>query len=197
MKKLLNINAFPLPVRRYGLPVLTLVIFGVLLTITVRYLLRESHVITDRTIVDDVERLGNIFKKIDAQCVIMGFDRQKTEIDFLTVVQFVGSEVGSMNLMRPKKWAGPYVDDNPTVQGKVYEIARTNKGYFIVPGTGVRLNNGKVVGEDIVLDEKADIESMLLDPKTLNFEGRPMAVHIPVSGIAGGHVLDAMVPDEE
>ncbi len=191
--KLLSI---PFVVRRYGLPLIAIIVFGALFAFAVKHLLYESHTITDRIVVDDVARLGTILQRIDERCRIMAFDRQKSPIDFLTVEKFVGSEIGSMNLMLPKKWQGPYVEDNPAVQGKVYEVVRTHKGYFIAPGTGVRLNNGRVMGKDIVLDENADIEAMMLDPQKLNFEGKPLAVRISVSGVIGGRILGALVPEK-
>ena len=69
---------------------------------------------------------------------------------FLTnpVKSFEGSEVGSLNLAYPKKWQGPYLGDNPTFQGKAYQIIRTKNGYFVTPGDGIMLPNGLVIGRD-------------------------------------------------
>lgn len=183
--------------RPYLVPIGVIVFFVALLGVSIKYLLYQSRVITDRAIVDDVARLAQIFKRIDERCKIMGFDRQKNPIDFLTVEKFVGSEIGSMNLMRPQDWEGPYAADNPAVQGRVYDVVRTGKGYFIVPGDGVRLNNGKIVGKDLILDEQADVEQLATDPQALQFEGRPMAAKIMTSGVSRGQVLEALVPAAE
>ncbi len=191
-----SFKSLPFAVRRYSLPLIVALVLGAILAFAIKYLLYESRTITNRLIVDDIARLDSIFKRIDEQCKIMGFDRQTNPIDFLTVEKFVGSEIGSMSLMLPKNWQGPYAEDNPSVQGKVYEIVRTQKGYFIAPGTGVRLNNGSIIGKDIVLDENVDIEAMMQDPQKLNYEGKPLAARIATKGIREGKVLDALVPEE-
>ena len=59
----------------------------------------------------------------------------------------------------------------------------TKKGYFIVPGTGVRLSNGKVIGKDIVLDEDADIEQMAADDQALRYRGKKLAARVPTGGV--------------
>lgn len=112
---------------------------------------------------EDVQILSDIFKKIHKECEILGFDRQQNPINFLNVVSFVGSEVGPMNLKYPSNWQGPYLQDNPTMQTKEYMIVRTKKGYFITPGNGVRLPNGKVIGKDVLFDENADIAELAKD----------------------------------
>ncbi|MFC1841987.1 hypothetical protein ACFLYA_02865, partial [Candidatus Dependentiae bacterium] len=70
--------------------------------------------------------------------------------------------------------------DNPTIQDQEYQIVRTKKGYFITPGDGIKLSNGKVIGKDIILDENADIQKMMADEKFLNFKGEALAAPLPV-----------------
>lgn len=126
----------------------------------------------------DIEKLQQIFERIDQECGIIGFDHQKNPINFLNVKSFSGSEVGSMNLSHPDKWAGPYLADNPVVQNKEYQIVRTQKGYFITPGDGVQLPNGKVVGKDILLDENADIKRMMVDEEVFYYEDESLAAQL-------------------
>lgn len=183
-------------IKRYGWPVVTVSIFGVLFFVAFSYLFYESRIITDSIIVGDIEHLDGIFKKIDDCCSIRGFSRQKTTIDFLNVGSFIGSQIGSMNLVQPEKWEGPYLQDNPAVQGKEYEIVQTGQGYFIVPGTGVRLNNGKVIGSDLVFNETTDIEAMIQQEGVLRFRGKPMAAKVKIGGISDGALMDALVPHE-
>jgi hypothetical protein len=182
-------------IKRYGWPVVTVSIFGVLFFVAFSYLFYESRIITNSIIVSDIEHLDRIFKKIDKCCSIRGFSRQKNTIDFLNVGSFIGSEIGSMNLAQPEKWEGPYLQDNPAVQGKEYEIVQTGRGYFIVPGTGVRLNNGKVIGSDIVFNESTDIEAMTQQEGLLQFRGKPMAAKITLGGMSEGALIDALVPN--
>ena len=151
----------------------------------------QVRVSSDQIITQEVLQLVEIFERIDKKCKIIDFDYQKNRIDFLTVKKdgFVSSELGSMNLTYPDQWEGPYVNDNPTIQGKHYLIVRTKKGYFITPGEGVALASGKVVGKDIKLDEDADIPALMADPEGLQFKGRALAAPLPVGMSSAQEVL--------
>ncbi len=124
---------------------------------------------------DAVIELRDTFRRIHKTCVIIDFDNQKNSINFLNVEKFTGSEVGPMNLAHPEKWQGPYLQENPTMQHIAYQVVSTQKGYFITPGDGVKLPNNKIVGKDIVLDKKADIEAMMINPELLMYKDRPLA----------------------
>lgn len=128
-------------------------------------------------IAEDIAKLVVIFEKIDETCDIIDFDNQKNPINFLTVKKdgFVGSQVGSMNLVYPENWQGPYLQENPTLQSKEFQIVRTRAGYFITPGQGVELPNGKVIGKDIILDEKADIFELMRNPHGLMYKDKALA----------------------
>lgn len=142
---------------------LLLILFG----ISVFVLWKQAKSSTDVVIAQDVAQLQKIFEDIHRDCGIVDFEHTKNYIDFLTVKEFVGSEVGAMNLLHPTNWKGPYVQNNPTIQEKEYIILRTEKGYFIVPGEGVALGNGKIVGKDFGLNENADVQKWLGDHNKL------------------------------
>jgi hypothetical protein len=80
-----------------------------------------------------------------------------------------------MNLARPKNWQGPYVEDNLEVQGIAYQVMRTKQGYFIIPGDGVVLPNGKKLGSDVPIDENTDILALTQDKQSLNYQGKALA----------------------
>lgn len=147
----------------------------IVLGFSLLYTWRTSTMLSGNTIADDVQKLAAVFAKINEHCGISSFDYQQNPINFLNTVQFVGSEVGPMNLAHPEKWKGPYLDDNPTVQGKEYMVVRTAKGHFITPGNGVKLPNGLVIGKDIVLDDQADIPALIRDQQGLLFNDKPLA----------------------
>lgn len=132
----------------------------------------------DIFIAHHIQELAAIFKKIDEQCHIIGFDHTRTYIDFLNVNSFEGSEVGAMNLTYPDKWQGAYLKDNFTMQGRVYEIVTIKSGSFIMPGHGVVLSSGLIMGEDIVIDDNTDMDRMLGQGGKLNFKGKPLALKI-------------------
>jgi len=141
----------------------------------------QRTLVTGDMIAHDVAHLVSIFERIDKTCDITSFDYQKNPINFLNVRSFTGSEVGPMNLVYPDAWQGPYVQDNPSINGREYEIVRTKAGYFITPGTGVKLPNGKVIGTDIMLDEHADIAAMARDETMLMHKGKPLAIQININ----------------
>ena len=180
------------------IPVLTVFLFLVLVGISLYQMFYEVKIVSDVMIAKEVRVLVDIFKRIDKKCKIIGFDYQKNPINFLNVEKFVGSEVGPMNLAYPKNWEGPYLRDNPTIQDKEYQIVKTKQGYFVTPGDGVKLSNDKVVGKDIVLDEKADIPKMMVDKKALNFKGNALAAPLSV-GVSnvGKVILDNIIKSDE
>jgi hypothetical protein len=99
----------------------------------------------------------------------------------LNVKEFSGAEVGPMNLAYPERWEGPYLEDNPTMQEKEYLIVRTKRGYFITPGEGVILPNGKDVGKDkIVLNEDTNIRILMTDSQALMFKDRVFAAPVMI-----------------
>jgi len=162
------------------IPVLTISLFVLLVGVSLFRVFYQVQTFSDQIIAKEVVDLVTIFKKIDEKCKIIDFDYQKNPINFLNVEKFVGSEVGPMNLSYPQNWEGPYLKDNPTIQEKEYQIVRTKKGYFIAPGDGVVLSNGKVVGKDIVLDEDANIPAMMIDENLLNFKGKALAAPLQI-----------------
>lgn len=171
--------------RQTIFPIITVVLFIVLVGISAFRLFYDVRVGTDQIIAQEVKQLVDVLKTIDKTCKIIDFDYQKNPINFLNVQKFTGSEVGPMNLAYPKKWAGPYLLDNPTIQQKEYMVVRTKQGYFVTPGEGVRLGNGKVVGKDIVLDEDAKIPALMRDPNGLQSEGKALAapLHVGMSPV--------------
>jgi hypothetical protein len=128
----------------------------------------------------DVAHLVDVLAQIEKDCKIISLESQKNSINFLNVKSFVGSQVGPINLKHPDRWKGPYLEVNPSIQSIEYLLVRTKKGYFVTPGEGVKLPNGKIVGTDIKLDENADIEAMMKDEKQLGYKGKALAAPLVV-----------------
>jgi len=171
-------------------PIASAVILAILCVFFIANFFFESRVDIITVITHDLSTLTKIFEAIDSTCGIMSFDQQKSVINFLNTVSFAGSEVGPMNLRDPKKWKGPYLADNPTIQGKEYQVVRTVKGHFITPGDGVKLPSGKVIGKDIKLDEHADIALMMHQKDVLLFNNQSLAAPLVLSGISGAMTMD-------
>jgi hypothetical protein len=175
----------------------TALFFVVLIGISAFVWWRQESAWQDQVIHEHIATLHEIFVRIDTDCKIISFEHQKNYIDFLTVVKFVGSEVGSMNLAHPEKWQGPYLNDNPTFQEKYYQIVRTHKGYYIVPGEGVELSNGKVIGKDIIFNEDADIQAMMQEEHALKSkQGYNLAALLPLHQVTLSPTVEAVVQQD-
>lgn len=135
---------------------------------------------SDVMIHQDIIKLQKIFNQIHKDCFIASFAHIKNPIDFLTVISFVGSQVGPMNLAFAKNWKGAYLKVNPKIQQQLYAVLKNKQGYFIVPGDGVKLNNGKVIGKDIVLDYDADMGSLIGDSDALLAKSGVLAAPIQI-----------------
>ncbi len=126
----------------------------------------------------DLCRLEEILHKIDNTSEILALQNDHEPIDFLTVKSFVGSMVGGINLAHPQKWAGPYLEQNPSIQGKFYELVRAKDGYFVVPGQGVMLPHGAVMGKDVVITRNTMLGNVMKPEGYLSYRGIKLAVKV-------------------
>ncbi|MCA9770036.1 hypothetical protein KC460_01540 [Candidatus Dependentiae bacterium] len=182
----------------YLVPTLIVFVFLALIGIAIISLLYRAPIHTADIMINEIAQLKTILEKIDRDCKIIDFDYQQNWINFLTIKKdgFVGSEVGTANLAYPEKWSGPYVKDNPTIQEKEYMVVRTKDGYFITPGQGVRLPNGKTIGTDVILDEDADIISMMRDENALMYQGKSFAAPLTIGATASREQVRTILPTE-
>lgn len=163
-----------LPVRTFLASTILLLLF----LIAFFSLWHEAQRAPEQVMTEHIQKLAEIFDTIHKQYVIIGFDHAKNYIDFLNVNSFEGSQIGSMNLAYPHLWKTAFLKDNFTMQEKQYQVIKTKNGYFIVPGAGVRLSNGLIMGKDIIIDEQTDITPLLLKDGPLQFQGKPLAAPI-------------------
>ena len=161
-----------------GIMIASGIVIGGLVFATIIYFVRDIRISQDKIIIEHLQTLTKIFNKIHATAKITDFDHVINQIDFLNVKSFTGSEVGSMNLAYPEKWQGPYLEANLTIQEKPYIVVKTKKGLLIIPGEGVRLSNGKIIGKDIIINENTDIQALARDPHALLFKNKGLAVKL-------------------
>ena len=173
----------------FSYTIITGILFTVLVGIAGVNFYYRSRWYTVGVIQQDLKVLQDVFKRIDESCTIMSFDVPITPINYLNVRSFEGSEIGAMNIVYPSRWQGPYLKDNPTVQGIEYQVVHTNKGYFITPGNGVTLPNGKEIGKDIVFTEQSDIALMAAEEGLLRYKDIAFAVPMPLKSTAWQQVL--------
>lgn len=186
--------------KNYLIPILVGTFFILLfVTISMRYV-AQARKLDDKIIAQNIEKLATIFKDIHKCCTIIGFAHQKNSIDFLNVISFKGNRLGSMELLYPSKWQGPYLEQPLVSNGKEYQVVFTTKGYFILPGDGVKLANGKVIGKDIEINKNTDIAALMRDPEALLSQGKPLAAALDKIGftsvIQKAAILDARDLDD-
>lgn len=168
--------------RKSGIPILTAAIVFVLFVLSLWVLFKHSRYSIDAIIAQDVQKLEQVFKEINKDCKIIDFEHTKNYIDFLTVKEFIGSQVGAMNITYPKKWKGPYLKQNPTVLEQQYVVLKNKKTYYIVPGDGVVLANGKTIGVDIILDGKSNINVLTQDLNALKSSHGALVAKVEIGG---------------
>lgn len=127
---------------------------------------------------EDLQKMAKIFKKIDSHCNILNISYERCAIDFLTVEKFVGSEIGCLNLAYPEKWKGPYISTNPRIQQRHYELINIDEGLFIIPGNGVQLPTGYVMGKDIIISRTTPMKKLIAQGGMLNYKGQALACHL-------------------
>jgi hypothetical protein len=164
--------------KKYLFPLFGGLLFIVFFVIISMRYVAQARKLDDETIAENITALSSIFKNIHESCVIVDFVHDKNYIDFLNVITFEGNRVGSMDLEYPAKWKGPYVHQPLVSSGKEYQVVRTNKGYFVIPGDGVTLSNGKTIGKDIIITTKTDIAALAREPDALLSQNRPLAARI-------------------
>lgn len=129
---------------------------------------------------DDLSVLSKIIESIDKDCNILSIANNDGVLDFLTVEKFVGSQVGCLNLAHPDKWKGPYVQRNITMQGKYYNLMKTKEGLFVIPGRGVELPSGRVMGKSLIVTPDTSIKMLLKPNGSLYYQGHALAMEINI-----------------
>lgn len=166
------------------LPWIVGAIFITIFCISAMTLWRNSRLSFDEVAHDDITKLANIFERIQRDCYIVDFEHVFNHIDFLNVKNFSGDKVGSMELAFPAHWDGPYVKHNLRIQNRLYAVLKTKQGCFIVPGQGVQLANGKVVGKTLILDQNSNMKKLMQDPKSLGSEAGVLAAQLKIGSRA-------------
>jgi len=176
----------------YITSIIITIILGLFAALGAWMTMHSSKILPGQIMAQDITKITQTLRKINEDCVIASFDQQTVPIDFLNVGSFSGSEVGQINLAYPEKWQGPYLKESPNFKNIPYAVVTTKKGYFVVPGNGVQLPNGKIIGKDIVLDENADVMQLAKNPEGLNFKGKALAAQLKI-----GYQKEDAVPAEQ
>lgn len=163
--------------KRY-FPVISTLFFAFIVFVFVIRVFYSRPRIVSAIIEDDIKLITLALEKIDAKCNILSVEDDYNEIDFLNVKSFSGSQVGPINLAYADRWEGPYLRVNPTLQEKFYEIVKAKDGLFIMPGRGVRLPNGLVVGEDFKVTSETEVATLTEKGGPLSHYGKTFATKL-------------------
>jgi len=129
-----------------------------------------------KIVAEDVRRIASVLHDIDKRCNILSIKPNHDAIDFLTVGKsFAGSEVGSLNLAYPQHWQGPYLKSNPTFKGTHYDLVRAKDGFYVVPGRGMKLPNGLIMGRDVIIDGGVVAADLIKPNGPLHYQGLDLA----------------------
>lgn len=96
-------------------------------------------------------------------------------------------DLQNITLAHPGSWKGPYLARVPVVQNHPYQLLKTHRGLFIVPGTGVTLPNGQIVGRDLEWHARTDVTALADSGGPLFYQGQPLMAEI-VYGESKGRV---------
>lgn len=156
-------------------PVVSATILGSLLLLFVHQIVSERPFLYTAIIQTDLERISRSLNAIDSSCSITDITTDRLPITFLNVEKFTGKELGGLVLGHPELWHGPYAHENPMLQTHPYELVKGEDGYYIVPGAGVQLPNGKKMGVDVVISVQTDVASLTKEGGVLNYQGYLLA----------------------
>ncbi len=159
-------------------PIFSATLLSLLLIFFILRVFHNKPYFASAIISSDLRKIVSALEKIDKDCSILSMDNVQNNVDFLNVKSFTGSEIGSLNLAYPKNWRGPYLYDNPTFKGKSYRIVKAKDGVFVIPGDGVKLPNGLIVGKDFKITPDSLISKMIESRGKLNYKGSSLAVQL-------------------
>lgn len=124
--------------------------------------------------------IAKIIEKIDKKCKILCFIDEHNPINFLNVKEFSGNTIGSIQISDPKKWEGPYLNEVPFYGEKPISIFVHQSGVYLVPGNGTSLDNGKIIGKDIVFDKNFNEENLIKTFPELTKNGKKLICKINI-----------------
>lgn len=154
-------------------PAFALLFISLLVSISMYKLISESpKSTTSYSIHEELDTMLETLTTIDANCSVISVRDDKNLLNFLTVKQFLGTEVGCFQLANPSHWKGPYA---PEALKQNYELVRAADGFYITPATHSILPNRRVMGIDVSITPQTDMKPLLSQGGALLFEGKPLA----------------------
>ena len=132
----------------------------------------------ERQVHKDLQHIARAVTAMDKDCRIVDM---RVGIHLLTpLTQKLVSEHELSNTVfkYPENWRGAYLAKMPLIQGKPYQLLKTDKGLFVVPGSGVVLPNGMMVGRDIIWQAQTDVAALTRSGGPLFYRGVALALKV-------------------
>lgn len=167
-----------LRVVRRNFTVFSASILVLLIGVSFIKLLSERPLFMATLVSKDIKKIVTKLEIIDEQCVATSLGSGRTPLNFFTVKNFTGSVIGGIELQNPVGWRGPYLEVNPSLQQQYYELVETGDGFYVIPGRGVILPNGYVVGKDFDVMKDTDVAKMLQPGGFLHYKNEQLAMRV-------------------
>lgn len=123
---------------------------------------------------------ANIIRSIDNDCKIIKLIGNNNPVNFFNIKEFSGNTIGSIQIADPLKWHGPYLDYIPSYNDVPLSLVNTASGLYIVPGNGTLLENGKIMGTDIIIDQNTNMDEIIKNYPELLLENKKI-LYAPVN----------------
>ena len=125
----------------------------------------------------DLYRIAAALKQLDNDCSISDMRVGLHPIELLTH-QNLPSEHIYIDLKNSENWDGPYLSGSATIQGKPYQLLKTKRGLFVVPGDGVQLPLAFIIGQDITWHAESDIAALSAPGNVLFYKSGPLTLEV-------------------
>lgn len=125
----------------------------------------------------DLHRIAKALRALDRDCFICDMRVGLHPVQILTRTHANQNSM-YIRLKNPEKWRGAYLEHVPTLQSKPYQLLKTNKSLFIVPGEGVTLPSGLTIGTDVEWHADTDVASLAAAGGPLFYKSGPVALEV-------------------
>lgn len=134
-----------------------------------------------RLIQGDLNQIAHATYLMDHDCGLQELRTGRHPIKLLTQKTPPESVI---ELSHPENWRGPYLHKVLTLQGKPYELLKTKNGLYVVPGNGVKLPSGAVIGDTFSWCANTDMNALSQSGGILFYQSAPLVRRVDYQGRA-------------
>lgn len=127
-----------------------------------------------RLIQGDLNRIAQAVHALDRDCGIKNMRTGRYPLMPLTQYAWPSGQLHGMSVARPENWRGPYLPKVIALQGKPYELLKTNSSLYVVPGNGVTLPSGAIIGDTFSWCANTDVNALSQSGGILFYQSAPL-----------------------